>query len=82
MRALEQAEPDELYNFAAQSFVDKSWDLPALTVQVTGATVQERLLKLIALGDFASVYLGMLYRVDPTPVVRVEALKRFMKKGD
>lgn len=53
----------------------------AVTVQAPGATVQERLLKLIALGDFASVYLGLLYKVDPTPVVRVEALKRFMKKG-
>jgi GDPmannose 4,6-dehydratase len=39
LRALEQAQPAELYNFAAQSFVDKSWDLPAVTVQVTGMAV-------------------------------------------
>ncbi|MBI3323243.1 MAG: bifunctional phosphoglucose/phosphomannose isomerase [Candidatus Omnitrophica bacterium] len=52
----------------------------ALTVGVRGATVQERMLKMIALGDFASVYLAFLYRVDPTPVERVEALKRFMKR--
>ena len=39
LRALGQAEPAELYNLAAQSFVDKSWDLPAITVQVTGMAV-------------------------------------------
>ncbi len=49
------------------------------TVSAPGATRLERMLKLIALGDFTSVYLGILYRVDPTPVKRVEALKRFMK---
>jgi GDPmannose 4,6-dehydratase len=39
MRAIEQAEPAEFYNLAAQSFVDKSWDLPTVTVQVTGMAV-------------------------------------------
>lgn len=52
----------------------------ALMVGVSGATVQERMLKMIALGDFASVYLAFLYKVDPTPVVRVEALKKFLKR--
>jgi len=40
-----------------------------------------RKLCLVALGDFVSIYLGILYRVDPTPVKRVEALKRFMAKN-
>ena len=39
LRALEQAQPTEFYNLAAQSFVDKSWDLPTVTVQVTGMAV-------------------------------------------
>ena len=39
MRAIAQAEPAEFYNLAAQSFVDKSWDLPTVTVQVTGMAV-------------------------------------------
>ena len=39
LRAIEQARPTELYNLAAQSFVDKSWDLPSVTVQVTGMAV-------------------------------------------
>lgn len=52
-----------------------------LGVSASGKTHLERLLKLIALGDFCSVYLGLLYRMDPTPVERVEALKRYLKKG-
>jgi GDPmannose 4,6-dehydratase len=39
LRAVEQAAPAELYNLAAQSFVDRSWDLPAVTAQVTGMAV-------------------------------------------
>jgi GDPmannose 4,6-dehydratase len=39
LRAIEQAQPSELYNLAAQSFVDKSWDLPSVTVQVSGMAV-------------------------------------------
>jgi len=36
IRAVERAEPDEVYNLAAQSFVFTSWDQPQLTAQVTG----------------------------------------------
>ena len=36
LRALRIAEPDEVYNLAAQSFVGSSWQQPILTAQVTG----------------------------------------------
>lgn len=36
VRALRTAEPDEVYNLAAQSFVGPSWQQPALTAEVTG----------------------------------------------
>ncbi len=52
----------------------------ALDVTVPGPSVLARMLGFIALGDFVSVYLGLLYGVDPTPVERVEALKRYMKR--
>jgi GDPmannose 4,6-dehydratase len=39
LRAIQQAQPAEFYNLAAQSFVDKSWDLPSVTVQVSGMAV-------------------------------------------
>ena len=36
LRAIEEAQPDEVYNLAAQSFVPESWTQPALTSEVTG----------------------------------------------
>ncbi len=39
VRAVQQSEPDEVYNLAAQSFVHASWDLPLLTGDVTGVGV-------------------------------------------
>jgi len=35
-QALQQIQPDELYNLAAQSFVPVSWNQPVLTADVTG----------------------------------------------
>jgi GDPmannose 4,6-dehydratase len=37
--AMQQAEPDEVYNLAAQSFVQTSWTQPVLTGDVTGIGV-------------------------------------------
>ncbi len=34
--ALKKADPDEVYNLAAQSFVGTSWNQPVLTAEVTG----------------------------------------------
>ncbi|MBI3616311.1 MAG: bifunctional phosphoglucose/phosphomannose isomerase [Candidatus Omnitrophica bacterium] len=51
----------------------------ALKIQVAGASFLERMLKMIALGDFTSVYLALLYRTDPTPVERIEALKKWLR---
>ncbi|HEX9817534.1 MAG TPA: GDP-mannose 4,6-dehydratase, partial [Patescibacteria group bacterium] len=34
--ALREIQPDEIYNLAAQSFVQASWDQPVLTGEFTG----------------------------------------------
>ena len=39
IRALELAQPDEIYNLAAQSFVKTSWSQPVLTANVTAVGV-------------------------------------------
>ncbi len=39
IRVIEECEPDEVYNLAAQSFVYTSWDQPILTAQVTALGV-------------------------------------------
>src|SRR5262245_9303588 len=36
IRALDTAQPDEVYNLAAQSFVGSSWRQPVLTMEVNG----------------------------------------------
>lgn len=38
-RALQKANPDEVYNLAAQSFVSASWDQPVLTGEITAIGV-------------------------------------------
>jgi GDPmannose 4,6-dehydratase len=39
LRALNESKPDEVYNFAAQSFVGESWNTPEFTSSVTGLGV-------------------------------------------
>jgi hypothetical protein len=43
-----------------------------------GSNRVERLLDLICLGDHTSVFLALALRQDPTPVARIEELKRRM----
>lgn len=43
IRIVEQVQPDEVYNLAAQSFVGSSWDQPILTGHVTGLAVTNML---------------------------------------
>jgi glucose/mannose-6-phosphate isomerase len=45
------------------------------SLSATGAHPLERMASLCAIGDFASVYLGLLYGVDPTPITPIEILK-------
>ncbi|TSC64404.1 MAG: GDPmannose 4,6-dehydratase [Parcubacteria group bacterium Gr01-1014_106] len=50
IRALEEAKPHEVYNLAAQSFVQTSWDQPVLTGEITALGVT-RLLNAIRMVD-------------------------------
>lgn len=43
IRALQEAEPDEVYNLAAQSFVPTSWEQPVFTGEVTALGVTRML---------------------------------------
>ncbi len=53
---------------------------PVLECWSAGSTWLERLWSLVLLGDFASVYLAVLNREDPTPVEAIEALKLRLKQ--
>jgi GDPmannose 4,6-dehydratase len=39
IRIIQQTQPDEIYNLAAQSFVASSWQQPILTANITGVSV-------------------------------------------
>lgn len=42
----------------------------------------QRLLSILLLGDFASVYLAVEYGKDPTPIEHIEKIKEYLKTGD
>lgn len=48
----------------------------AIRVEAAGGSELEQLLYLVLLGDFVSLYLGILNGVDPSPVELVERLKK------
>lgn len=51
-----------------------------LEVESMGKSFLERMLSLVYIGDFASFYLSILNKVDPTPVDRVTYLKKQLAK--
>lgn len=71
MRAVKTADPDEVYNLAAQSFVQASWDIPVLTGDVTGVGVTRLLETIRILKPEAKFYQAssseMFGKVTETP---------------
>lgn len=47
-----------------------------IEVEAEGSTSLSRLLSLVYLGDFVSLYLALLYQTDPSPVERIQQLKK------
>ena len=47
-----------------------------IVIEPRGETLLEQLAYSFALGDFVSIYLGIINGVDPTPVALVERLKK------
>jgi len=58
------------------SEIIKSREVEIHEIHSRGATALERILSLVQIGDFVSYYLAVLNKVDPTPVVVIEALKK------
>ncbi|WP_344600965.1 SIS domain-containing protein [Sporichthya brevicatena] len=56
--------------------------VPAVLLRGSGPDPVSRLAGLIALVDFASVYLALLGGVDPTPVAAIESLKARLAEAD
>jgi hypothetical protein len=49
-------------------------------IQAEGASPLERLASLLAVPDFASVYLALAHGLDPTAVPAVEEMKEFTRR--
>lgn len=47
-----------------------------ITVESRGTSALERVMSLVMLGDLVSLYLAVLYEVDPSPVEIIETLKQ------
>lgn len=52
-----------------------------LEIHAEGIGKLARMLSTLYIGDFASIYLGILYNFDPTPVKIIDELKRHLSKG-
>jgi glucose/mannose-6-phosphate isomerase len=50
--------------------------LAVSVLSAQGDSAVERLASLVGLLDFASVYLGLAYGLDPTPILPIDELKR------
>jgi glucose/mannose-6-phosphate isomerase len=51
------------------------------TIETCGQSPLSRMMSLVLLGDYVSVYLALLYRVDPSPVKALEYLKEELRKN-
>ena len=54
----------------------QSRGLPVTRIRAEGGSPVERLASLVGLVDYASVYLALAQRVDPTPVAAIDELKK------
>jgi len=67
--------PQVVRRAAATADVARQRGVDVTVLQAAGESRVERLASLVGLLDFASVYLGLLHGVDPTPVRAIEDLK-------
>ena len=59
-----------------QNLLIKERKISVEEIRSQGKSRLARLFSVIHLGDWTSYYLALLYRIDPTPVVVIEALKK------
>lgn len=53
---------------------------PAIEIHSQGSDLLARMMSLISLGDFASIYLAYLYNQDPVPIPAIDRLKLELAK--
>ena len=68
--------PDVAARFAPSMEIAADAGAETLEVWARGSTALSRLLSLVAIGDHAATYLGLLRGVDPTPIDAIARLKQ------
>lgn len=73
--------PDMAARFPPSVRIAEESGAATAEVRADGRSALGRLLWLIAMGDFTSVYLGLLRGVDPTPMEAIDRLKRALTEA-
>jgi glucose/mannose-6-phosphate isomerase len=55
--------------------------IPVSVLSAQGTSAVERFASLVGLLDYASVYLGLAYGLDPTPILPIDELKRALRSS-
>jgi len=74
-------EPNELRNRIETTKLLMRSESKMFEVWAQGKSTLAKMLSTICIGDFASVYLAILRKVDPTPVKTIKLLKEKMKQS-
>lgn len=77
----EREHPDVALRFPVSIRIAEESGMEAKEVWTAGLSPLARLLGLVMIGDFTSVYLALLRGVDPTPTVAIERLKRALAEA-
>ena len=59
----------------------KKFGVPVEEIHSRGKGQLSRIFSLIYIGDFVSFYLAILNNIDPTPVKRIDYLKKELSKS-
>ena len=73
--------PDVAFRFPASIEIAEAAGVRAEEVRAAGRSALAQLMSLLAMGDFTSVYSGLLRGVDPTPIEAIVRLKAALAGG-
>ncbi|MDP4198396.1 MAG: bifunctional phosphoglucose/phosphomannose isomerase [Bacteroidota bacterium] len=80
LRAPEDENPRIQLRFAALSDILRGKQVPVVEIKAEGTTRLERMLSLIAMADWTSLYLALFAGTDPTPIQTMEELKKKLSR--
>jgi glucose/mannose-6-phosphate isomerase len=80
LRSVEDEHPRVTARLNALKEILSGKQVPIVELRAEGATRLERMLSLVSLADWTSLYLALLVGTDPTPIPIMDALKKRLAK--